>query len=276
MWDQILQRMQLRPGQIPKYQRADTHVVPKEDRPEEAAYDRFAYLVQLFEQRDYDEARIREDCPFLVQDVLFNTLLCQAEQDLAQIARILDRDPSPHEARATKTAGAIDRKLWDEEHGVYLDFDLVTYQPIRVYVSAGFLPLFAGIPDRNRARRMLESLKNSGFCLKDESLVPVPSYDRYGYGFSPVQYWRGPVWINIDWLLMRGFERYGFREQAQRLRRAVVSLVQDAGFYEYFDPISGRGHGSDLFSWTAALLLEVLMDEANRLELRSNVSSRSN
>lgn len=51
---------------------------------------------------------------------------------------------------------------------------------------------------------MLESLENTGFCLKDESSVPVPSYDRYGYGFSPVRYWRGPVWINIDWLLMRG------------------------------------------------------------------------
>jgi glycogen debranching enzyme len=273
MWDQILQRMQLRPEQIPEYQRADTHIVPKEDRPEAAAYDRFAYLVQLFEQRDYDEARIREDCPFLVQDVLFNVLLCQAEQDLAQIARIVGGDPSAHEARAAKTARAVDRKLWDEEHGIYLDFDLITDQTIHVYVAAGFLPLYAGIPDGGRAWRMLESLENTGFCLKDESSIPVPSYDRYGYGFSPVRYWRGPVWINIDWLLMRGLERYEFREQAQRLRRAIVGLVQKTGFYEYFDPLSGRGHGSDFFSWTAALLLDVLLDEANTPEVRSNILS---
>ncbi len=88
--------------------------------------------------------------------------------------------------------------------------------------------------------------------------------------------WRGPVWINIDWLLMRGFERYGFREQAQRLRQTIVSLVQNAGFYEYFDPISGRGHGSYFFSWTAALLLDIVTDEANRTRVRSNVSSYSN
>jgi glycogen debranching enzyme len=120
---------------------------------------------------------------------------------------------------------------------------------------------------------MLESLENTGFCLKRESSIPVPSYDRYGYGFSPVRYWRGPVWINIDWLLMRGLERYEFREQAQRLRRAIVGLVQKTGFYEYFDPLSGRGHGSDFFSWTAALLLDVLLDEANRPEVRSNILS---
>ena len=273
MWDQILQRMQLRPEQIPEYQRADTHIVPKEDRPEAAAYDCFAYLVQLFEQRDYDEARIREDCPFVVQDVLFNVLLCQAEQDLAQIARIVGGDPSAHEARAAKTARAVDRKLWDEEHGIYLDFDLITDQTIHVYVAAGFLPLYAGISDGGRAWRMLESLENTGFCLKDESSIPVPSYDRYGYGFSPVRYWRGPVWINIDWLLMRGLERYEFREQAQRLRRTMVGLVQKTGFYEYFDPLSGRGHGSGYFSWTAALLLDVLLDEANTPEVRSNILS---
>jgi hypothetical protein len=72
---------------------------------------------------------------------------------------------------------------------------------------------------------------------------------------------------------MRGFERYGFREQAQRLRQTIIGLVQNAGFYEYFDPLSGRGHGSEFFSWTAALLLGVIMDEADRPEVRSNILS---
>jgi hypothetical protein len=67
-------------SQVPKYRRADTHIVTPEDRPLDAAYDRFAYLVHLFAERDYDETRIREDCPFLVQDVLFNALLCQADK----------------------------------------------------------------------------------------------------------------------------------------------------------------------------------------------------
>jgi hypothetical protein len=74
------------------------------DRPLDAAYDRFAYLVKLFADRGYDEAKIRQDCPFLVQDVQFNALLCQAEKDLAQIARVLSEAPSPFEERAKKTA----------------------------------------------------------------------------------------------------------------------------------------------------------------------------
>ena len=259
MWDSILQGMFLRPEEIPAYRRVDTHIVPEKDRPEKAAYDRFAYLVRLFSERDYDEDRIREDCPFLVQDVLFNALLCQGEKDLAEIARALGEDPSSHEARAEKTTGAVNGKLWNEEHGTYLDFDLINREPIRAYAAAGFVPLYACIPGRERAERMLESL-SSNFCPKDENAAAVPSYDPLGFGFSPVQYWRGPVWININWLLMRGLERYGFEKQAQHLRHTIVDLVRSTGFYEYFHPMNGTGHGSDLFSWTAALFLEVLMD----------------
>lgn len=260
MWDPILLRMRLRPKEIPAYRRVDTHAVSAEDRPEGAAYDRFAYLVRLFSERDYDEQRIREDCPFLVQDVLFNALLCQGERDLAEIARILKEDPSASEERALETARAMNRKLWDEEQASYLDFDLVSGQPIRVYAAAGFLPLYAGIPDERRARRMLDGLRNSGFWFDEEGVIPVPSYDRYGYGFSPSRYWRGPVWININWLLMRGLERYGFENEAARLRSTIIELVRRAGFFEYFDPLTGEGHGSDFFSWTAALFLDVMLD----------------
>jgi hypothetical protein len=261
MWDEFMLRLQLRPDQLPSYRRADTHLVATEDRPVNAAYDRFAWLVQFFAERDYDEARIRAGCPFLVQDVLFNTNLCQAGRDLAQIARVLGEDPAPFEAQAEKTARAINERLWDEERGIYLDFDLVTDEPIRVYVAAGFTPIYAGVPDGGQIKRILGALENSGFSFGARDCYPVPSYDRYGYGYSPVQYWRGPVWININWLLLRGLQRYGLDKHAEYLRQATLELIQDGGFYEYFHPTQGNGHGSDFFSWTAALLLDMVLDE---------------
>jgi hypothetical protein len=68
----------------------------------------------------------------------------------------------------------------------------------------------AGVPDEGRAARVVESLENDGFCLADEDVTPVPSYDIHGFGFSSEQYWRGPVWINMDWFLMHGLEDYGY------------------------------------------------------------------
>ena len=261
MWDSIMERIQLRPDQIPQYRRADIHFVAAGDRPLDAAYDRFAYLVKLFADRDYDEARIREDCPFLVQDVLFNALMCRADKDLAEIARVLGEDSSYFERRAQKTARAMNEKLWDEEHSTYLDFDLTSNRLLEVYVAPNFVPLYAGIPDEEQARRMVDSLENTGFGLSDESLTPVPSYDRYGFAFFPTRYWRGPVWANMNWFLMRGLERYGYKKQGERLRKTIVSLCKEQGFYEYYDPTTGFGHGSDLFSWTAALFLDVVLDD---------------
>jgi hypothetical protein len=56
-------------------------------------------------------------------------------------------------------------------------------------------------------------------------------------------------------------KRYGYNEQAERLRKTIVSLCKEQGFYEYYDPTTGIGHGSDLFSWTAALFLDAVLDD---------------
>src|SRR5215203_2064276 len=274
MWDSIMERLQLRPDQIPQYRRADIHFVAAGDRPLDSGYDRFAYLVKLFADRDYDETRIREDCPFLVQDVLFNALLCQADKDLAEIARALSEDPSPFEQRAEKTAHAMNEKLWDEEHATYLDFDLTSDRLLEVYVAPNFVPLYAGIPDEEQARCMIDSLENTGFGLSDESLTSVPSYDRYGFAFFPTRYSRGPVWANINWFLKRGPESSGYEGQAKRLRETIVSLCRSQGFYEYYDPTTGFGHGSDLFSWTAALFLDVVFENGTSENTLSTHSGR--
>jgi hypothetical protein len=262
MWDQIMQRLHLRAEQIPRYRRADIHTVSASDRPTSAAYDRFAYLVKLFADCGYDEDKIREDCPFLVQDGLFNSLLCKANTDLAEIARVIGEDPSSHEELAAKTKGAINEKLWDEDRGIYLDYDFADGRPVRVYFGPNLAgPLYANIPDQARAKRVVDTLENDGFGLSDENITPIPSYEVHGYGFSKERYWRGPVWININWFLMHGLKAYGYEEHAERLRRTIIELCRREGFHEYFDPTSGEGLGSILFSWSAALLLDVLMDD---------------
>jgi hypothetical protein len=264
VWDQTMQRLHLASDQIPRYHRADTHTVSASDRPTSGAYDRFAYLVEFFAHRAYDETKIRQDCPFLLQDVLFNSLLHKAGRDLAEIARIVGEDPAHHEDLARKTKGAVEEKLWDEDRGTYLDYDLVGGVPVPAYFGPNLAgPLYAGITEQDRAKRVIDTLEKEGFGLADEAITPIPSYDLHGFGFSQERYWRGPVWINIDWFLMHGLEEYGYKDHAKRLRKTIIELCKNEGFHEYFDPITGRGLGSNLFSWSAALLLDVLMENGD-------------
>ena len=59
---------------------------------------------------------------------------------------------------------------------------------------------------------------------------------------------------------MHGLEAYGYQDHGARLRKTIIELCEKEGFHEYFDPTTGGGLGSSLFSWSAALLLDVLSE----------------
>jgi glycogen debranching enzyme len=92
--------------------------------------------------------------------------------------------------------------------------------------------------------------------------LPVPSNDRTAADFDPLRYWRGPIWININWLLRRGMLTHGSYADAENLRTAMLALVHRSGHFEYFHPVTGEGIGAPMFSWTAALSLDLLADRA--------------
>ena len=84
----------------------------------------------------------------------------------------------------------------------------------------------------------------------------VPSYSVRSPGFDRRRYWRGPVWINTNWLLWSGLRQHRLDQEAAEIARSSLRLVARSGFHEYFDPFSGAGYGSDRFSWSAALTLD--------------------
>jgi glycogen debranching enzyme len=76
--------------------------------------------------------------------------------------------------------------------------------------------------------------------------------------FEETRYWKGPTWVNANWIIIQGLLVHEQAEVAASLRDKTLDLVDGAGCYEYFSPIAGDGHGADDFSWTAALALELL------------------
>lgn len=260
LWDPFFESIQFNSAELPHYQRVDHQFADAAHRPEKKDYDLYVYLIKVFQEANYREDVLAASSPFLVQDVLFNSILCQANRDLAEIALLLNEDPQLHRKRAEKTARAVNEKLWDEDHAIYADYDMTSGSPIDVHVASGFLPLFANIPSRQRALRMFEYMNTRCFCKLSDDCYAVPSFDKCEPGFSPERYWRGPIWININWLLCRGLDNYGLIDYGHRVKHSIIDLPKHYGFYEYFDPERGCGLGSDRFSWTAALLIDTLAE----------------
>ena len=62
----------------------------------------------------------------------------------------------------------------------------------------------------------------------------------------------------MNWLIIDGLNRYGFKDHAEALRESTIEMVAKSGCFEYFDPLTGEPAGAANFSWTAALAIDLV------------------
>lgn len=258
LWDEALGR--LLPEGVRDWVRADLNHAPEEERPTDSEYDRYVHLVKLFRDQNYHPELICRVTPFAIADVLYNSLWVQANSDLAEICRIVGADPTSFERWADETKTGMRRLLWNGEQSSFVDFDLIAKEPICTRVGAAYAPLYAGVPTRRQADAMVDQLTRTVGVHLDSTTWMVPSVDPRDGRFRPTNYWRGPIWINVNWILYRGLRRYGFDGLAETLRRSMIELPRRSGFFEHYDPTTGKGQGAERFAWTAALVLDLLFE----------------
>ena len=170
-------------------------------------------------------------------------------------------------------------RLWDAERGRFLARDLHAGRLSTAARSARSRR--CSIPTCRRASRARWPTRSPRRTSARPPGLGVASYDLLADDFDARRYWRGPVWANLNWLLARGLRQHGLDADADELDAATLRLVAGAGMREYFDPHTGEGRGADDFSWTAAVLVDLVRSRAGyrRREARrsaaSSASSRS-
>ncbi len=262
-WDNALVRIEAMHG---PYTRLDTSEVgDPSERPTDWDYDRYLRLVGLLRKYQYDDAQIYRQYPFLIKDVFFSAVLVAANTallDLAGVARASDEDRG-------QLARWLDRgreglaRCFDAESGLCLDYDVRAGEQIRLRTFAGFAPLFARTADVGRRATQMRLLDSGDFCGDPRSRWPLlPSTSPAEPVFEPRNYWRGPVWPVINWLLWYSLSQLGYFGRADELRRDSLSQIAAAGeFAEYFEPFTGEPLGSPQLSWTAAVALDWLASD---------------
>lgn len=142
---------------------------------------------------------------------------------------------------------------------MYVDYDVTAGERVIARTAAGLAPLYAGVPARARAERMVELLAEARVAVGDSGWA-VTSLAPADPGFQAARYWRGPIWPILNWVLQRGLDRYGYPALAAEVRSAIVELARSAGFWEHYNPETGRGQGGEQFAWTAALVLDLVLE----------------
>jgi hypothetical protein len=261
-WDMILKSIDTENVKIPPFKRKDLNFVSSEERPSDEAYLKFIYLMELFKQCKYKQEKICEESPFLVYDVLFNSILYKANLDLLKIAVLLKEDTKEIEEWIERGKKAFEEILWCDKDSMYHSYDLTQHKIIRIHTASCASPLYASIPSKDRALNIKEHLFTTCPFHQEDICVSIPTFHNTQEGFNASQYWRGPIWININWIVYKGLLNYGFKDLAHKIGLNTIRLINELGFWEYFYPTEMKGLGSNNFSWTAALLIDILYEEA--------------
>ena len=228
-------------------------------RPRRPEYDRYINLVIRFRDNDYRADRLYDISPFRVADIGFNAILQRANRDLRSLLAATGDVAGAAEVATTaqKTSAAIEQ-CWQEKDGFFYGVDTHTGKPIRKPGIAGFLPLFADAGVATRHPQLVQRLES----WLARVAYGVPSFEPGQPEFEPQRYWRGPVWLIVNWMLIDGLRQNGRADLAERIRRDSLALVERAGFAEYFNPLTGESLGGSSFSWTAAMYLHLAADSA--------------
>jgi mannosyl-oligosaccharide glucosidase len=132
-----------------------------------------------------------------------------------------------------------------------------------------FLTGFLG-PEHPHLNATLDIIRDPKHLWTDFGVRSLsPENDRYGKDHN---YWRSPIWININYLIIErlldlaqrpGPTQQRCREMYVELRRNVVTTVFNSwkatGYaWENFDPVDGHGKGTQGFAGWTALVVKIM------------------
>lgn len=112
------------------------------------------------------------------------------------------------------------------------------------------MPMVLGkrLPEEIQAK-LLARIKDhlTPYGLATEKL-DSPNYVEGGY-------WRGPIWAPSTMLVTSGLMEIGETELATSIIRSFCDMCKENGFYENFDPITGKGYYDTAYTWTSSVFL---------------------
>ncbi len=192
-----------------------------------------------------------------------NTYLCLQMDSLAHIALIIGEDADAE--MWTRRADAIAQKMiehfWDADAGVF--WAMRQGQPIKVLTPFNLFPLLTGRLPREIVERLIAHLKNPAEFWTS---FPLPTVARSDPNYDPNQMWRGPTWVNVNYLFCEGLQRTGYESLARELRQRTLDLImQHDDIFEYYHPETGMPppKAAPIFGWTSAIFIDLAIRASN-------------
>ena len=206
--------------------------------------------------RNYRLSTIFERGRFNVEDVLFNCLYAEGLRCVARLCAMAGDQPSrdSFSRLADRAERAILDRCFHEDDGAFWSLRDPGGRPLRTLTVSSLAPLLLDSLPSERAEGIVRQLRDPRRFWPD---YPVPSVAMTEPSFRPSErflIWRGPTWINTNWMLVRGLRKHGYGDEAGELARRTIGLTLKSGFREFYNPHTGEGYGAERFGWSTLVL----------------------
>lgn len=147
-----------------------------------------------------------------------NALLYKYESDFARTARILgDKDEMRKWEKAMHARKrTMNELMWDQGKGLYYDYNYVKERRGTVSSLASYYSMWAGLIDGQEAQALVKALRRfeqkGGLATTDS--LPLGNYVP---GSMPTQWAYPNGWAPLQYLVIKGLQRYGYNEDARRI-----------------------------------------------------------
>lgn len=199
-----------------------------------------------------------------------NCMLVMEAKSLEAMARELGLDAEAERWKADheKRTELINKTFWDEENGFYYNVDKTTHKftfrkenDLKRDEIIGFLPLWAGIADQRQAKRLVKKLTDPEQFWRPYGVPSLSAKDPY---YNARGYWNGPVWVEWDYLVMKGLLDYGYKAEAKELVNRVAKgmttiLKKDHNLWEFYSPDEAWGGYHRTYIW-AGIINRMMLD----------------
>ena len=199
-----------------------------------------------------------------------NSMLVMEAKALAEMAQLLGffKESQQFHEDATRRTALINKTLWDSATRFYynvnkidLTFNYKSPADLKIKEIIGFLPLWAGVADKEKAGWLVEKMKDTVEFWRPYG---VPSLSAKSDYYCPIGYWNGPVWVQWEYLLYRGLRDYGYEKDAALLSDKVLEnmiyhLKNDHVFWEFYSADDLEAGWNKTYIW-AGIAVRFMMD----------------
>ena len=237
------------------YQRRDLEVSNSDERPLKIDYDRYVTIKDQFRDVNYDPNKLYELSIFNVVDVGFNSLFLKANKDLVKLLKKFKLNYDELDLFISKSESEI-IKLYDYDRDEFVSKDLNTNKDISIPSITNYFTLIADLKNDKLNKKIINNLKNHNLNEKYIFSTIKPDHQT----FEEKRYWRGPIWINCNWIIYQGIKNKD-KDYSITIKNETISLIDNKGFHEYYSCNDGSVMGANNFSWSAALYLDLVMQK---------------